>query len=107
MALGITDAFRDAELLADAIDGGFSGHRPLEEALAEYEQQRNAAAMPAYEFNCQLASLQPRPPEMQQLFAALRENQAETDRFVGAVEGTVPIPEFFAPENIQRIVGVA
>jgi 2-polyprenyl-6-methoxyphenol hydroxylase-like FAD-dependent oxidoreductase len=107
MALGITDAFRDAELLADAIDGGFSGHRPLEEALAAYEQQRNAAAMPAYEFNSQLASLQPRPPEMQQLFAALRENQAETDRFVGAVEGTVPIPEFFAPENIQRIVGVA
>lgn len=107
MALGITDAFRDAELLADAIDGGFSGHRPLEEALADYEQQRNAAAMPTYEFNCQLASLQPRPPEMQQLFAALRENQAETDRFVGAVEGTVPIPEFFAPENIQRIVGVA
>ena len=107
MALGITDAFRDAELLADAIDGGFSGHRPLEEALADYEEQRNAAAMPTYEFNCQLASLQPRPPEMQQLFAALRENQAETDRFVGAVEGTVPIPEFFAPENIQRIVGVA
>jgi 2-polyprenyl-6-methoxyphenol hydroxylase-like FAD-dependent oxidoreductase len=107
MALGITDAFRDAELLADAIDGGFSGHRPLEEALADYEQQRNAAAMPAYEFNCQLATLQPRPPEMQQLFAALRGNRAETDRFVGAVEGTVPIPEFFAPENIQRIVGVA
>jgi 2-polyprenyl-6-methoxyphenol hydroxylase-like FAD-dependent oxidoreductase len=107
MALGITDAFRDAELLADAIDGGFSGHRPLEEALADYEQQRNAAAMPAYEFNCQLATLQPRPPEMQQLFAALRGNRAETDRFIGAVEGTVPIPEFFAPENIQRIVGVA
>jgi 2-polyprenyl-6-methoxyphenol hydroxylase-like FAD-dependent oxidoreductase len=104
MALGITDAFRDAELLADALDAGFSGHRPLEEALADYEQQRNTAAMPAYEFNCQLASLQPRPPDMQQLFAALRGNQTETDRFIGAVEGTVPISEFFSPENVQRII---
>jgi len=107
MALGITDAFRDSELLTKAIDAALSEHRPLEEALADYEQQRNVAAMPAYELNCQLASLQPRPPEMQQLFAALRENQTETDRFIGAVEGTVPIPEFFSPENVQRIISAS
>jgi flavin-dependent dehydrogenase len=105
MALGITDAFRDAELLAGAIDAGLSGRRPPEAALADYERERNAAAMPSYELNCQLASLGPRPPEMQQLFAALRGNRAETDRFVGAVEGTVPIAEFFSPENVRRIVG--
>ena len=33
-AQGITDAFRDAELLANAIDEGFSERRPLDEALA-------------------------------------------------------------------------
>jgi flavin-dependent dehydrogenase len=40
-AQGITDAFRDAQLLADAIDSGFSGAAPLEETLPEYERARN------------------------------------------------------------------
>ena len=58
-AQGITDAFRDAELLANAIDEGFSERRPLDEALASYERKRNEKAMPLYEFTCQLASLPP------------------------------------------------
>ena len=101
---GIGDAFRDAELLAEAIDAGFSGRRPLGAALADYERRRNEAIMPMYDFTCQLAALQPPPPEMQDLFGALRWNQAETDRFLGTIAGTVPIPEFFAPENVERIM---
>jgi 2-polyprenyl-6-methoxyphenol hydroxylase-like FAD-dependent oxidoreductase len=104
LALGISDAFRDAEALANAIDDGFSGRQPLEDALAEYERQRNELAMPAFELNFQFATLQPPPPEMQALFGALRDNQAETNRFIGALVGTVPIPEFFDPTNIQRIM---
>lgn len=41
---------------------------------------------------------------MQHLFAALHGNQAETNHFFGALEGTMPIPEFFSPENIGRIM---
>jgi len=103
---GISDAFRDAELLADAIDAGFSKRRPLEEALTGYESERNRAAMPAYEHNCRIASLQPQSARTRALYAALAGNQVDTDRFVGAVMGTVPIPEFFSPANIGRILGV-
>ena len=106
-AEGITDAFRDAELLADAIDAGLSGRRPLEEALAGYERQRNEDALPVYDFTHQLASLAPPAPEMLALFGALRENQEETNRFFGLMARTVPVAEFFAPENIARIVGGA
>ena len=42
---------------------------------------------------------------MQQLFAALRQNQEQTDRFFGTIAQTVPVAEFFAPENLARIVG--
>lgn len=63
--------------------------------------------MPLYELTCQFAALEPPPPEMQQLFAALRHNQEQTDRFFGTVAGTVPIPEFFAPENLGRIMEAA
>ncbi len=104
-AQGITDAFRDAELLAKAIDAGLSERRPLEEALADYERQRNEEAMPAYELTLQFANLAPPPPPRRQLFVALRENQPEANRFFGAMVGTVPSSEFFVPENTQRIVG--
>jgi 2-polyprenyl-6-methoxyphenol hydroxylase-like FAD-dependent oxidoreductase len=79
-AQGISDAFRDVELLTDALDAGFSGTKPLNDALAEYEKKRNETVQPMYEFNCEMASLDPPPPERQQLFAALRENQSETNR---------------------------
>jgi flavin-dependent dehydrogenase len=106
-ALGITDAFRDAELLAEAIDEGLSGRRPLEETLAQYERRRNEASMPLFELTCEFAALQPPSPEQEQLFAALRHDQEQTNRFLGTLAGTVPIPEFFAPENLGRIMGAA
>ncbi|HEY7060874.1 MAG TPA: NAD(P)/FAD-dependent oxidoreductase [Chloroflexota bacterium] len=102
--LGISNAFRDAELLAAAIDDGLAARRPLDAALADYERQRNEAAMPQYEFTCEVASLQAPPPEKQRLFGALRGNQPDTDRFFGVMAGSVPVAEFFAEENVQRIL---
>jgi 2-polyprenyl-6-methoxyphenol hydroxylase-like FAD-dependent oxidoreductase len=106
-AQGITDAFRDAELLVDAIDAGFQGRRPLDQALADYERIRNETVMPMFESTIQRASLKPPPPPVLQLFAALRNNQAETNRFFGTDAGTVPMTEFFSPANLQRIVAGA
>ena len=37
---------------------------------------------------------------MQQLFAALSQNQEQTNRLFGAVTGTVPIPELFTLEHV-------
>jgi len=34
----------------------------------------------------------------------LQGNQAQTDRLIGAIVGTVPVQEFFSPENVQQIV---
>jgi hypothetical protein len=44
---------------------------------------------------------------MRPLLEALHGNQAETDRFFGAFAGTTFIPEFFSPENTQRIIEAA
>jgi flavin-dependent dehydrogenase len=104
-AQGISDAFRDAERLTEAIDDGLTGRRPLEQALACYEEARNAAVMPIYDFTATLATLEPPSIEMQQLFGALRDNPAQTSRFFGTIVGTVPIPEFFSPDNLRRILG--
>jgi flavin-dependent dehydrogenase len=103
-AQGIVDAFRDADLLAEALDTSFGSGVPQDATLAEYEARRNAAAMPMYEFTCGLAILEPPSPEMQALFGALRGNQAETNRFLGLVEGTTAIADYFAPDNIARVL---
>ncbi len=104
LAQGISDAFHGAELLAAALDVGFSGRQPLAEALADYERRRNAAVLPLYHLNCQLATLEPPSPQTLQLRAALRGNQEDTSRFFGVTAGTVPVSEFFSPENVQRIL---
>ena len=105
-AQGITDAFRDAEGLATAIDAGLAGHCPLGDALAAYEQQRNTAVQAMYAFTCQLAALEPPSPATLQLYTALRGNQAAINRFFGTIAGTVAIEEFFAPEHLQHLFGV-
>jgi flavin-dependent dehydrogenase len=94
-AQGIADAFRDAGLLADALDAGFTGTRPLDEALAGYERIRNEETRPLYELTYEFASLAPPSAEQQELFGSLRGDQERTDRFLSTVAGTVPIPEFF------------
>lgn len=71
------------------------------------KRHRNEATMPLYQLTCQFASLRPPSPEVQQLFAALRGNQADTNRLWGTISGAVPFAECFAPENVGRIVGTA
>jgi flavin-dependent dehydrogenase len=103
-AQGISDAFRDAELLADAISAGLAGRREMEDTLADYQRQRDEASSAMYELTCQRATLERPAHAMTALLRALQGNQTDTDRFIGMVIGTVPIPEFFAPENVQRII---
>ena len=75
LAQGISDAFRDAELVANAIDAGLAGLTPVGEALRDYEQHRNDVAFPGYEQNCAAASFTPPPPEIMAQRAAAHRAQ--------------------------------
>jgi 2-polyprenyl-6-methoxyphenol hydroxylase-like FAD-dependent oxidoreductase len=106
-AQGISDAFIDAENLTTALHDGWSTRRPLDEALADYQSSRDRRVKPMYDFTCQLATLAPPAPPMPQLFAALRGNQQDTDRFLSAITGSRPLPSFMNPENLDRIMSSA
>jgi 2-polyprenyl-6-methoxyphenol hydroxylase-like FAD-dependent oxidoreductase len=95
-AQGITDAFASAELVAEAVDDALCGRLPWSDALAGYERRRNEAAMPMYEFTYEQSSLEPPPPPLQDMLAALRDDPAGTDRFFGVFAGTVPVADLFA-----------
>jgi 2-polyprenyl-6-methoxyphenol hydroxylase-like FAD-dependent oxidoreductase len=102
-AQGITDAFHDAERCADAIDQWLRDGKPYADAMSAWHQERDAKAMPIYEFTAQLASLEAPPPEMQQLLGAVSGNQEAMDGFVGVVSGAVSPVDFFSEENVGRI----
>jgi flavin-dependent dehydrogenase len=74
-AYGISDAFRDAELLAVALDQALTGVAEEEAAaLAGYQQRRDQALREIFEITCRLAAYPPVPTFVQlqkQLGAAI------------------------------------
>jgi 2-polyprenyl-6-methoxyphenol hydroxylase-like FAD-dependent oxidoreductase len=95
-AQGITDAFLDAERLVDALDESSRGRQTYDEAMASYQKARDEFVMPMYEMTAQFASMEPPPPEMQQLLGQVSQSQEAMDAFVSTQADTLPIPEFFA-----------
>jgi flavin-dependent dehydrogenase len=106
-AQGIADAFRDAELCANALDESFSGARSFDVAMGEYQSTRDEHVLPMFEFTCQLATLEPPPPEMQQLLGAAAGNQEAMDGFARVNAGVTSPAEFFSGENVGRIFAAA
>ncbi|MGH3613351.1 MAG: NAD(P)/FAD-dependent oxidoreductase [Pseudonocardia sp.] len=106
-AQGITDGFRDADLLALAVDAGFSGRMPLDSALRQYEYRRNQALKPLYDFIVDHAAMEPFEPAFQDVLAAMRGNQDAINHFFGVIQNTVPWEEFFSPENLSAIMARA
>jgi 2-polyprenyl-6-methoxyphenol hydroxylase-like FAD-dependent oxidoreductase len=104
---GIMDAFHDAERCVDALDKSFCGARPFEHTMDDYQRTRDARVKPMYDFTCQLATLEPPPPELQQLFAAIHGNRRASDEFARMNAGTISPAEFFAPENLNAITAAA
>ena len=107
LALGLCDAFRDAELLVDALDDGLSGGRPIGDALHDYEQRRNDASIADFRENLRMAQFQPVPEETYRLRAALREDPEATRQFFLARQGMIPREAFFNPENLGQLLNAS
>ena len=77
-AYGISDAFRDAELLAVALDQALRGAVEEPTALASYQQQRDQALAEIFEITCRLAAYPPVPTfiELQKQLSAAIDKQA-------------------------------
>ncbi len=103
-ALGILDAFRDAERCAAALDEALSGRSAYDAALGGYQRDRDAAALPFYDLTCQLATLEPPPPEMARLLAAVSRDREASHGFVQVNAGALSPAAFFAPENVEAII---
>jgi flavin-dependent dehydrogenase len=106
-AQGIPDAFRDAERCVAALREVFDGSRTFDEAMADWQRERDERALPIYEFTTQLATLAPPPPELQQLLGVVAGNQEAMDAFVSVSAGTLSPLAFFDPAHVGRIMEAA
>lgn len=115
---GISDAFRDAELLAAAIAAGLDAPAPatgqapargqdrLTAALAAYQRGRDRAVRPMYDFTARLSALNPPSRGEMGLFQAAAADPQAAEEFIGAVTGTVPLKQFMSPRRIVKLVGL-
>ncbi|HZO26130.1 MAG TPA: NAD(P)/FAD-dependent oxidoreductase [Chloroflexota bacterium] len=90
LAHGISDAFHSAELLSEVIGDALAGEASLDEALAAYDRLHAEAALAGFEETVQACAFRPFPPELLQQRAAVRGDQAATDRFYGELFGLTP-----------------
>jgi flavin-dependent dehydrogenase len=77
-AYGISDAFRDAELLTAALDRALRGAVEELTALAGYQEQRDQALAEIFEITCRLAAYPPVPTfiELQKQLSGAIDKQA-------------------------------
>ena len=103
-AQGMPDAFLDAERCAAALDDVFSGRATFDDAMTAAHHARDAHLLRMYEFTTQMATLEPSPPEMQQLLAAMAGKPRAMDAFVSVVAGTLSPAEFFDPAKLGLLL---
>ena len=106
-AMGIMDAFLSAELCAEALHQSFSGTRPFDEAMGDYQRARDERVQPIFEFTCQVATLEPPSQQLQHVLGAAHGNQEAMDGFARVNAGVTSPAEFFSPENVGKIFEAA
>lgn len=85
-AHGISDALRDAELLARAIDAGLRGTAPMAAALAGYEQTRDELSWPLLRTTDAIAALDHDMVELQRLHVQLSRDMQRESRFIAGLD---------------------
>lgn len=97
----VREGFTFQELVCDE---ALSGDRPLPNAMAAYQDQRDLRVGGMYEFTTSLAALEPPPLDLQRLLAAIAGDPAAMDEFASVVAGTMPPEELFAPDHVHALL---
>lgn len=102
-AAGISDAFRSAELLTEAIDDGLSGRVPMPEALAGYERRRDDMVRGHYAYTCDFARVNSYSQAEVELIQAMAASPRHAPGLAGLFAGIVSPAEFFSRQSIHEL----
>ncbi|WP_244891963.1 NAD(P)/FAD-dependent oxidoreductase [Nocardia beijingensis] len=99
---GITDAFKYAQLLADHVDEGLSGARPMDDALADYQRERDAQSASTYELTLSISELS-LTPYYDAVFRATSLDADYTKHFFGLIAGIYPPDKYFGEQELAAL----
>jgi 2-polyprenyl-6-methoxyphenol hydroxylase-like FAD-dependent oxidoreductase len=102
-AQGISDAFLDAEKVAEAIDGDLRGQRPFASAMDAWRRRRDVERRPIYDFTYGFSKLEPPPPEQLALLGAVAANPESRDEWAKVIAGVLSPADFFAPGHVGKV----
>jgi flavin-dependent dehydrogenase len=91
--MGMSDAFASAELLAEAIGEGLVGRRPIDGALSDYQNKRDALTANGYALTLSTARLAPLTPRLEAFYRAAADQPEVICRIFGVIGGSLPIGE--------------
>jgi len=91
--MGISDAFLTADLLADAIHRGLSGNQSMDQALASYQQRRDAMTANGFELTLSTARLAPLSPRLEALYRAAADQPEIARHVLGVLGGSIPLTD--------------
>jgi hypothetical protein len=75
--------------------------------MGAYQAARDGHALPMYEFTCELATLEPPPPQLVQVLTAVHGDPEAMDDFARMNSGVISPATFFAPDNVGRLISAA
>ncbi|HTJ70648.1 MAG TPA: NAD(P)/FAD-dependent oxidoreductase [Actinospica sp.] len=105
--IGITDSFRTAEAMVQALDDWFSGRAGEQEAFAGYREWRDETFSEAFGQHLRAARLEPYSQDLLTVIEAAKLTEEHRVAFFGLLGALTPLREYFRPENVTRILADA
>ena len=96
-AIGITHAFRDAELVTPFINRAFAGEMTMDAALASYTSVRAADYLDYFNLVCKLAEMNVYSKQEVEFFYSIHKDQVRVDEIISQFGDTLPLSQGQAP----------
>src|SRR5262249_54638976 len=101
-AMGITHAFRDAELVSHFVHRALGGAMNVDAALAGYSSIHAAASIDDYTIVAQLTAMNLYSPPDLDFFYSIRNDQARVDEVISQFGDTLPLSQGQAPPAVDN-----
>ena len=92
-AMGISNSFRDAELLSTFVHRALTGELSMEYALQEYQRVRAADYEAYFELVCTTAEMNPYSKDDLRFFYSIQNDQSLVDQMLSQFGDTLPLSE--------------
>jgi hypothetical protein len=93
-------AFLTADLLAGAIHQGLSGNPPMDQALASYQQRRDAMTANGLELTMSTARLTPLSPRLEALYRTAADQPEIARHVFGVLGGSIPLTDLYTQARL-------